>query len=154
MVGKSLYITRGINKVCRTFEREHGMEDFNRTNLPFSQSAHLQEQSLGFPDIYISDISAIPCQSPKRPMRLGVIWNNLQTASRLAFLSKTSLCLNHCFEYPVFALVGSFPTHTIYLNFNSTPNSLVRTPISHKRPVTGYFSQRDQPSQAILPQIH
>ena len=77
------------------------MEISNQTDLPFLQSAFFQDQSLGSQRFSISKISAIPCQSPKRP-------------------------LNCCFEYPAFALVGSFSTHEIYLRCNGSPHSLIR----------------------------
>ena len=87
------------------------MEDSNQTNPPSPQSAFFQEQ---FP-ANLCHNQFCPCQSAKRPRRSGLFRNEFYTTSRVAFIPKTGLRLNFCFEYPVFALVGSFPTHTTYL---------------------------------------
>ena len=76
--------------------------------------------------ISVSTISALPCQSPNRPMRLGFLRTFFIQPTDLHLLSKQALHLNYCLEYPVFALAGSFPTHKFYLNCNGSPHSLIR----------------------------
>ena len=108
--------------ICGKFEREYGTEESNQTNPPSPQSAFIRKQSLG--NVCFNQFCA--CQCPKRPSRSRLLWNEFHTASRVAFIPKTGLRLNYCFEYPVFAPVDSFPTHTTYLKCNGPPHSLVR----------------------------